>query len=46
MLEMRLDGYTFPEIASVVGLHPIALRVRMTRLRQRLQADGVFTECF
>jgi RNA polymerase sigma-70 factor (ECF subfamily) len=46
LLEMRLDGHTFPEISRVLGLHPIALRVRMTRLRQRLEANGVFTECF
>jgi RNA polymerase sigma-70 factor (ECF subfamily) len=46
MLELRLDGHTFPEIAAVLGHHPIALRVRMTRLRQRLKENGVFTECF
>jgi RNA polymerase sigma factor (sigma-70 family) len=46
MLEMRLDGYTFPEIGDVLGVHSVALRVRMTRLRQRLVASGVFAECF
>lgn len=36
MLMLRLEGYTWPEIAERVGLHPVATRVRWTRLRQRL----------
>src|SRR5262249_31252054 len=34
MLELRLRGYSTAEIAQDLGIHPIALRVRMTRLRQ------------
>lgn len=41
MLEMRLDGYTNQEVAERLGLHPIALRVRWTRLRQKLTALGI-----
>jgi RNA polymerase sigma factor (sigma-70 family) len=44
MLEARLHGYSTAEIAQQVGLHPIALRVRLTRLRQRLEAGGVLTD--
>jgi RNA polymerase sigma-70 factor (ECF subfamily) len=44
MLDLRLQGYTPAEIAANLGIHPIALRVRMSRLRQRLQAEGVLTE--
>jgi RNA polymerase sigma factor (sigma-70 family) len=44
MLEARLQGYSTAEIAQQVGLHPIALRVRLTRLRQRLEASGVLTD--
>src|SRR5205085_3644791 len=32
IMEMHLAGYTTGEIASDVGLNPIALRVRMSRL--------------
>jgi RNA polymerase sigma factor (sigma-70 family) len=44
ILHLRLQGYSTDEIAQDLGLHAIALRVRMTRLRQRLQASGVLTE--
>jgi hypothetical protein len=44
MLELRLQGYTTDEIARDLGQHAIALRVRMTRLRQCLQASGVLTD--
>jgi RNA polymerase sigma-70 factor (ECF subfamily) len=44
MLELRLFGYNTSEIAEKVGIHPIALRVRMTRLRQRLRDNGVLSE--
>jgi RNA polymerase sigma-70 factor (ECF subfamily) len=44
MLDLRLQGYSPAEIAANLGIHPIALRVRMSRLRQRLQAEGVLTE--
>jgi RNA polymerase sigma factor (sigma-70 family) len=44
MLQLRLQGYSTAEIAQDLGLHAIALRVRLTRLRQRLQATGVLTD--
>src|SRR5262249_27742889 len=31
MLELRMQGFSTAEIAEQLGLHPIALRVRMTR---------------
>lgn len=39
MLLMRLDGFSNNEIATELGLHPVALRVRWTRLRQRLRTS-------
>jgi RNA polymerase sigma-70 factor (ECF subfamily) len=44
MLEMRLQGYSTAEVASELGLNAVALRVRLTRLRQRLRASGVFDD--
>ncbi len=44
MLELRLEGYTTGEVAEKLGLHPVAIRVRWTRLRQRLDAAKVFSE--
>jgi RNA polymerase sigma-70 factor (ECF subfamily) len=44
MLELRLSGYSTAEIAEKLGIHPVALRVRMTRLRQRLRDTGVLSE--
>lgn len=44
MLEMRLDGFSNQEIAEALGIHPIALRVRWTRLRKRLSLAGVNQE--
>src|SRR5262249_17892256 len=41
MLDLRLQGHSTAEIAQEMGLKSIALRVRMTRLRQRLRASGV-----
>src|SRR5262245_41257825 len=43
MLELRLEGYTSPEVASQLGLHAVALRVRWSRLRKRLHDSGVMT---
>jgi RNA polymerase sigma-70 factor (ECF subfamily) len=43
-VDLRLQGCTTAEIAGALGINPIALRVRMTRLRQRLQAAGVLEE--
>lgn len=44
MLEMRLDGYTNAEVAATLGIHPVAIRVRWTRLKQRLEAAGLFAD--
>ncbi len=44
VLEMRLAGYATAEIAEHLGLSGVALRVRLTRLRQRLQETGVFDD--
>ncbi len=44
LLEMRLQGYSPAEIARELGLSDVALRVRLTRLRQRLRADGVLDD--
>ena len=44
MLELRLEGYTSPEVASQLGLHAVALRVRWTRLRKRLHDSGILTD--
>jgi RNA polymerase sigma-70 factor (ECF subfamily) len=41
MLEMRLQGHTSAEVAQALGLHAVALRVRWTRLRQRLNEAGI-----
>jgi RNA polymerase sigma-70 factor (ECF subfamily) len=44
ILELHLQGYRTAEIAAEMGLNPVALRVRLTRLRQRLRADGVLDD--
>lgn len=41
MLSLRLEGHTWQEIGELIGLHPVATRVRWTRLRQRLQNAGI-----
>jgi RNA polymerase sigma-70 factor (ECF subfamily) len=41
LLALRMQGYSTAEIAQQLDLHPVALRIRMTRLRQRLQASAV-----
>jgi len=44
LLELRLQGYTPAECAAELGLSPVAFRVRLTRLRQRLRATGVLDD--
>jgi RNA polymerase sigma-70 factor (ECF subfamily) len=44
LLDLRLQGYSTAEMAQALGLHAIALRVRLTRLRQRLRACGVLDD--
>jgi RNA polymerase sigma-70 factor (ECF subfamily) len=44
MLDLRLQGFTTDDIAERLGLHPVALRVRFSRLRKRLEESGVPTD--
>jgi RNA polymerase sigma-70 factor (ECF subfamily) len=44
MLELRLQGYSTAEIAAEMGVSDAAVRVRLTRLRQRLRAAGVLDD--
>jgi RNA polymerase sigma factor (sigma-70 family) len=41
ILALRVDGYTTEEIAQQLGLNHVTLRVRLTRLRERLRTSGV-----
>jgi RNA polymerase sigma factor (sigma-70 family) len=41
ILSLRLDGYTTAEIADQLGLNHVTLRVRLTRLRERLRTKGL-----
>jgi DNA-directed RNA polymerase specialized sigma24 family protein len=41
---LRLQDYTPQEIGADLGLSAVALRVRLTRLRQRLRAVGVLDD--
>src|SRR5262249_37764268 len=40
ILALRIDGYTTAEIAEQLGLNHVTLRVRLTRLRERLRGGG------
>jgi RNA polymerase sigma-70 factor (ECF subfamily) len=44
ILDLRLQGHSTDEVAARLGLNPIALRVRMTRLRKRLEETGVLAD--
>lgn len=44
ILDLRLEGHTPAEIADRIGISRVALRVRLTRLRQRLHASGVASD--
>jgi RNA polymerase sigma-70 factor (ECF subfamily) len=44
MLELQLQGYRTVEIAERLGQDPDVLRVRLSRLRQRLRAEGVLSD--
>jgi RNA polymerase sigma factor (sigma-70 family) len=46
MLELRLAGLNSIEVAEQMGLHPVAIRVRWTRLRKRLESIGITPEWF
>ena len=41
ILALRVDGYTTAEISQQLGLNHATLRVRLTRLRERLRTSGV-----
>ena len=42
MLEKKLEGYTTGEVAEQLGMHPVAIRVRWSRLRDRLASQKIF----
>jgi RNA polymerase sigma-70 factor (ECF subfamily) len=44
LLGLRLEGYSTAEIACALELSTVALHVRLTRLRQRLRANGVLDD--
>ena len=44
MLELRAQDYSTAEVARELGLNAVTLRVRLTRLRQRLRDAGVLTD--
>ncbi len=44
MLEMRLAGYTTEEVAEHLKINSVAIRVRWSRLRTRLEALGIDRE--
>ena len=44
IIDLRMQGHTTDEVAARLGLNPIALRVRMTRLRKRLEETGVLAD--
>jgi RNA polymerase sigma factor (sigma-70 family) len=46
VIELRLDGCNTAEVARQLGLDADILRVRLSRLRVRLQASGVLSDIF
>jgi DNA-directed RNA polymerase specialized sigma24 family protein len=44
LMELRLQGYSTVEAARTLGTNANALRVRLTRLRQKLRACGLFDD--
>ena len=44
IVDLRLQGFAAPEIAEQLGLTAVNVRVRMTRMRQRLIAAGVMDD--
>jgi RNA polymerase sigma-70 factor (ECF subfamily) len=44
VLELRLEGFSTAEAAGRLGRTPEALRVRLHRLRKRLEAEHVLTD--
>jgi RNA polymerase sigma-70 factor (ECF subfamily) len=44
LIELRMQGYSTAEVARELKLDSDVLRVRLSRLRQRLRTEGVLTE--
>jgi len=44
ILALRLDGYTPAEIAEQLDMNHVTLRVRVIRLRERLNSTGVLQD--
>jgi RNA polymerase sigma factor (sigma-70 family) len=44
MMQLHVEGHSTAEIAAELGINPVALRVRLTRLRQRLRAGGLLSD--
>lgn len=44
MVQRRMEGFTTGEVAAELNIHPVAIRVRWLRLKQRLQAAGVVSD--
>ena len=44
MLERKLEGYTTGEVAEQLGMHPVAIRVRWSRLRDRFALQEIFLD--
>jgi RNA polymerase sigma-70 factor (ECF subfamily) len=44
LIELRLAGHSTVEVARLLGLQANVLRVRLSRLRQRLRSSGALTE--
>jgi RNA polymerase sigma factor (sigma-70 family) len=44
LMELRLQGYSTVEAAQLLQTDPDALRVRLSRLRQKLRACGLFDD--
>jgi RNA polymerase sigma-70 factor (ECF subfamily) len=44
LIELRLEGHSTADVARELGLDADVLRVHLSRLRQRLRADGILTE--
>jgi RNA polymerase sigma factor (sigma-70 family) len=44
MMQLHVEGHSTAEIAAELGINPVALRVRLTRLRPRLRAGGLLSD--
>ena len=44
MIELRMDGHSTAEVAGILGIAANVLRVRLSRLRQRLRERGLLSE--